>query len=124
MKTKYVIGLLAVFLLITALLAAGYQISYRHVMERQAAAAEKEAATESIAAEGEAVKEKKGEEDGYWISYLQGYATVYLSDRTTIYEMTDILLTDLPEEVQQEIAAGKYISTTEELYAFLENYSS
>ena len=72
MKTKYVIGLLAVFLLITALLAAGYQISYRHVMERQAAAAEKEAATESIAAEGEAVKEKKGEEDGYWISYLQG----------------------------------------------------
>ena len=124
MKTKYVIGLLAVFLLITALLAAGYQISYRHVMESQAAAAEKEAATESIAAEGEAVKEKKGEEDGYWISYLQGYVTVYLSDRTTIYEMTDILLTDLPEEVQQEIAAGKYISTTEELYAFLENYSS
>ena len=124
MKTKYVIGLLAVFLLITALLAAGYQISYRQVMERQAAAAEKEAATESIAAEGEAVKEKKGEEDGYWISYLQGYVTVYLSDRTTIYEMTDILLTDLPEEVQQEIAAGKYISTTEELYAFLENYSS
>src|SRR5699024_777475 len=116
MKTKYVIGLLAAFLLIAALLAAGYQISYRHVMDRQAAAAEEEAATESIAAEGEAVKEEKSEGDGYWISQLQGYVTVYLSDRTTIYEMTDILLTDLPEEVQQEIAAGKYISTTEELY--------
>lgn len=124
MKTKYVIGLLAAFLLIAALLAAGYQISYRHVMDRQAAAAEEEVATESIAAEGEAVKEEKSEGDGYWISQLQGYVTVYLSDRTTIYEMTDILLTDLPEEVQQEIAAGKYISTTEELYAFLENYSS
>lgn len=124
MKTKYVIGLLAAFLLIAALLAAGYQISYRHVMDRQAAAAEEEAATESIAVEGEAVKEEKSEGDGYWISQLQGYVTVYLSDRTTIYEMTDILLTDLPEEVQQEIAAGKYISTTEELYAFLENYSS
>ena len=124
MKTKYVIGLLAAFLLIAALLAAGYQISYRHVMDRQAAATEEEAATESIAAEGEAVKEEKSEGDGYWISQLQGYVTVYLSDRTTIYEMTDILLTDLPEEVQQEIAAGKYISTTEELYAFLENYSS
>ena len=124
MKTKYVIGLLAALLLIAALLAAGYQISYRHVMDRQADAAEEEAATESIAAEGEAVKEEKSEGDGYWISQLQGYVTVYLSDRTTIYEMTDILLTDLPEEVQQEIAAGKYISTTEELYAFLENYSS
>ena len=40
MKTKYVIGLLAGLLLIAALLTAGYQISYRHVMDRQAAAAE------------------------------------------------------------------------------------
>ena len=32
MKTKYVIGLLAGLLLIAALLTAGYQISYRHVM--------------------------------------------------------------------------------------------
>ena len=28
------------------------------------------------------------------------------------------------EEVQQELASGKYVETTEELYAFLENYSS
>lgn len=124
MKTKYVIGFLAAFLLIAALLTAGYQISYRHVMDRQAAAAGEEAATESIAAEGGAVKDEKSEENGYWLSQLQGYVVVYLSDRTTIYEMTDILLTDLPEEVQQEISSGKTISTTEELYAFLENYSS
>lgn len=124
MKTKYVIGLLAAFLLIVVLLTAGYQISYRHVMDRQAAAAEEEAATESIAAEGEAVKDEKNEEGGYWLSQLQGYVVVYLNDRTTIYEMTDILLTDLPEEVQQEIASGKSVSTTEKLYAFLENYSS
>ena len=124
MKTKYVIGLLAAFLLIAALLAAGYQISYRHVMDRQAAAAEEEAATESIAAEGEAVKEEKSEGDGYWISQLQGYVTVYLSDRTTIYEMTEIPLSDLPEEVRQEIAAGKYVAARDELYGFLENYSS
>ena len=124
MKTKYLIGLLTALVLIVILLTAGYQMSYRHVMDRQAAGAEEESSTESIAAEGEAVNEKKESEDGYWRCQLQGYVAVYLCDRTTIYEMTDIPLTELPEEVQQEVAEGKYISTAEELYAFLENYSS
>ena len=122
MKTKYVIGILAVFLLVVALLAAGYQISYRHVMDRQASRSEEESSTESIAAE--AVKEEPGEEEGYYLCELQGYVAVYLSDRSTIYELTDIPLTDLPKEVQQEVAEGKYVSTDGELYAFLENYSS
>ena len=39
-------------------------------------------------------------------------------------EFTEIPLSDLPEEVRQEIAQGKQIATAEELYAFLENYSS
>ena len=124
MKTKYVIGLLSLFAVVVILLTAGYQISYRHVMDRPAAGAEEESATESIAAEGEAVNEEKEKESGYWLCQLQGYVAVYLDDRATIYELTDILLTDLPKEVQQEIADGKYISTAEELYAFLENYSS
>ena len=120
MKTKYVIGILAVFLLVVALLAAGYQISYRHVMDRQASRSEEESSTESIAAD----KEEPGEEEGYYLCELQGYVAVYLSDRSTIYELTDIPLTDLPKEVQQEVAEGKYVSTDGELYAFLENYSS
>lgn len=124
MKTKYVIGILAVFLLVVALLAAGYQISYRHVMDRQASRSEEESSTESIAAEGQAVKEEPGEEEGYYLCELQGYVAVYLSDRSTIYELTDIPLTDLPKEVQQEVAEWKYVSTDGELYAFLENYSS
>lgn len=120
MKTKYVIGFFCVLLFAAVLLTAGYQISYRHVMDRQAARAEEETpTTESISAEGDAVQE-----DGFYLSELQGYVVVYLSDRTTIYEFTEIPLTDLPEEVQQEVASGKYVETAEELYAFLENYSS
>ena len=100
MKTKYVVGFFSCLLLTAVLLTAGYQLSYRHVMDRQAARAEEEApTTESIVA-------------------------VYLSDKTTIYELTEIPLTDLPEEVRQEISAGKYVGTAAELYAFLENYSS
>ena len=124
MKNKYVIGFFCVLLFAAVLLTAGYQISYRHVMDRQASRSEEESSTESIAAEGQAVKEEPGEEEGYYLCELQGYVAVYLSDRSTIYELTDIPLTDLPKEVQQEVAEGKYVSTDGELYAFLENYSS
>ena len=124
MKNKYVIGFFCVLLFAAVLLTAGYQISYRHVMDRQASRSEEESSTESIAAEGQAVKEEPGEEEGYYLCELQGYVAVYLSDRSTIYELTDIPLTDLLKEVQQEVAEGKYVSTDGELYAFLENYSS
>lgn len=120
MKTKYMIGFFCALALFGALLTAGYQISYRHVMDRQAARAEDElSTTESIEAEGEAVTD-----EGYYLKELQGYVAVYLDDKTTIYELTEIPVSDLPQEVQQEVAAGKYIETVEELYAFLENYSS
>ena len=124
MKTKHVVGILAVFLIVFGLLAAGYQISYRHVMDRQASRAEEKSSTESIAAEGQAVKEEEEAQEGYYLCELHGYVAVYLADRSTIYELTDISLTDLPREVQQEIAQGKYISGDKELYGFLENYSS
>ena len=45
MKTKYVIGFFSVLLLAGVLLTAGYQISYRHVMDRQEARAEEEVPT-------------------------------------------------------------------------------
>lgn len=124
MKTKYIVGFSAAVLIIGALLTAGYRISYEHVMDRNAALNNEVADTRSITAEGEAVDENMGSEEGYYLCEMLGFVVVYLSDKQTIYEMTEIPLTDLPEEVQQEIAAGKYIATKEELYGFLENYSS
>ena len=118
MKTKYVIGFFSCLLLAAVLLTAGYQLSYRHVMDRQEARADEEASkTESIAAVGEAVQE-----DGFYLSELHGYVVVSCS--TTICGLIEIPLTDLPEEVQQEISTGKFVDTAAELYAFLENYSS
>ena len=49
---------------------------------------------------------------------------VYLSDQSTIYEFTDIPFVELPKEVQPNVKQKKYVETEEELYAFLENYSS
>lgn len=124
MKTKYIIGFFAVVLIFGALLTVGYQISYERITERGTALNNEMTDTRSITAEGQAVDEDAGDGEGFYLCEMQGFVVVYLSDRQTIYEMTEIPLTDLPEEVQQEIAAGKYIATQEELYGFLENYSS
>lgn len=125
MKKKYVIGFFAALFLLVFLLSAGYQISYRHVIDRQASLEEEQSAvTRSISAEGEAVTEEMDRDGGYLLRELNGFVAVYLADGKTIYELTEIPLSDLPEELQQQILEGKILSTEDELYGFLENYSS
>lgn len=53
-----------------------------------------------------------------------GYVNIYLGDRETVYEFTDIPITSLPEALQNEICTGKGLKGEQELYDFLENYSS
>lgn len=60
--------------------------------------------------------------------YLAAYDNeliVYLEDRETVYiDDTQIMLEDLPEDVQQDIIDMLWIEDEETLYAFLEAYSS
>lgn len=74
---------------------------------------------ESTQTQGEAVKE-----DVYYLVERNGYVLVCESDKTTIYEYTNIPLDELPDTLANEIKAGKYIEGKEALYGFLENYSS
>ena len=74
---------------------------------------------ESVAAEGEAMKNYC-----YYLLDKNGYVVVYLSDKETIYEYTSIDVETLPVTLQNEVKNGKYIEDVEELYGFLENYSS
>lgn len=53
-----------------------------------------------------------------------GFVAVYQADRKTLYATTAILIKNLPENLQQEIQDGKTIESEEQLYSFLENYSS
>lgn len=62
--------------------------------------------------------------NGYFLYEINGYVVVYKTDKTTPYEYTDIKYEDLPELLKSEIKNGKYINTEEELYGFLENYTS
>ena len=52
----------------------------------------------SVAADGQALKD-----DCYYLKELNGYVVVYLSDKKTVYEYTDISLEGLPENLQKEI---------------------
>lgn len=61
---------------------------------------------------------------GYYLYEKNGYVVVFKSDKITPYEYTDILYEDLPDILKQEIQNGKYIKNAEELYGFLENYTS
>ena len=67
--------------------------------------------------------EEMDRDGGYLLRELNGFVVVYLADGNTIYELTEIPLSDLPEELQQQILEGKILSTEDE-YGFLENYSS
>lgn len=52
------------------------------------------------------------------------YLTVYDENRKKVIMYTDIVLSKLPEDMKQQVIDGKYIKTEQQLYDFLESYSS
>lgn len=61
---------------------------------------------------------------GYYLMANDGHVCVYYEDMQTMYLTTGIALDRLPDEVRQEVLDKKYIKNEEELYNFLESYSS
>ncbi len=125
MRNKYGIGFLSVILILALAVTFAYQYSYRIARERTQARLEaaeevkKAQSEETVTADGHALKD-----DCYYLKNVNGYVGVFLSDKKTAYEYTDILCEELPQTVQEELVNGKYVETQEDLYGFLENYSS
>ncbi len=125
MRNKYGIGFFATVLLLALAVTFACQFSYKIAREKaeKRIKAKEEAASaqaeESVTADGHALKE-----DCYYLKNVNGYVAVFLSDKKTVYEYTDIFCEELPEKIQEELVKGKYIETQEALYGFLENYSS
>ncbi len=117
MEKKYRIGLTLGMFFVLALLGIGYGIRACRLPEKELP--ENVKAENLTPAEGDAQKNS-----GYYLKDLNGYLAVYLQDGQTLYEYTNISVQELPKELQEEITSGKRIETTEELYGFLENYSS
>ena len=127
MKNKYGIGFFAVTIIAVLMITCAYQFTFQKAKERAQAEQKteeeerKETGTEeeSVTADGAALKE-----DCYYLMEVNGYVVVYLSDRTTAYEYTDIRFDELPPSVREEVRNGKYVEGEAQLYGFLENYSS
>lgn len=125
---RYGIWYCVIFACCLGLLGAAYQISFHYAEEkaRQEAKIEEAKIQEAQKEAGYEVSAKgsKGEDEVFYLMDLNGFVAVYKSDKTTIYEYTNIVTADLPEDVRQEIEKGKEIRTIKKLYGFLENYSS
>ncbi len=66
----------------------------------------------------------KSEPDRYYLTEEDGYVVVYYRNMENLFCETGIELESLPLRLQTEIREVKTIETEEELYAFLESYSS
>ena len=60
----------------------------------------------------------------FYLVNKKNYVVVYCDDLETVYMNTNITLDSLPDELKQEVIQKKYMATEEELYNFLESYSS
>lgn len=61
---------------------------------------------------------------GYYLMAYDGFLYIYYEDMQTVYLTTEIQLDQLPDDVRQEVLDKKYLKDEEELYNFLESYSS
>lgn len=106
-KAAYSIGFLCAALLIST----GFYISY-HYRD-----------TKDLDSEEEVLEADNPLQSSYHIGIHDGNVIVRLDDGS-IYETTDISWESLPLNVQQEIESGYVLESKQELYSFLENYSS
>ena len=120
METRYHIGLFTGVFLILALLSYAYYADYNYRKELAKTEQTQQNKTEqTVTTQGGAHKEEV-----YYLKNRNGYVIVYLDDQTSIYEYTNIRVEELPENLQEEIRAGKTLEGKDKLYGFLENYSS
>lgn len=69
-------------------------------------------------------EEKKQEDPGFYLMAADHFVVVYYADKETVYINTEILLENLSDALKAEIIQGKYMATEDEVYTFLESYSS
>ncbi|MEI3199530.1 MAG: hypothetical protein V8S12_03810 [Lachnospiraceae bacterium] len=121
MHRGYGIGIFLAFFLIGAAYVAAYHLSLEN--EQKTSSIKTRETNQIQEKQAEAVFEKEIS-PRYWLMEEDGAVMVYLSNGRTMYERTEISVDNLPLPLKEEIAKGKEIWTEQELYGFLENYSS
>lgn len=78
-------------------------------------------ATEVVITKYYNLTEKTG---GYYLMVEDGKIVVMEEDKRTVYLSTDIYADALSDSLKQELIQGKFIHSMDELYGFLESYTS
>lgn len=76
------------------------------------------------AAQSTVTTQEAAQEYQFYLAEKDQYVVVYNSDKVTLFEMTDILVDELPSDLSVQIKNGMYITNEADLYDFLESYSS
>lgn len=111
MKNKYGIGIFVLLFLFIYFMSYGAYHEFSNTEK-------------NLEPEYTASQENKFDAQGFYLYEINGYIVVYEKDKKTPYEYTDISYDELPELIKKEIRNGKYLKNEEELYGFLENYTS
>ena len=125
MKSKYSIGFLSCCACLIIAMTFAYQFSYQKAKARaEKLKIEEQQTMENEDSSSVTTGSKASKNHCYYLMEVNGYVVVYLSDRTTAYEYTDIRFDELPPSVREEVRNGKYVEGEAQLYGVLENYSS
>ena len=106
------------------LLTLGFYSSYMRTYEKNHKNPTRLSVEDITEGETVSASEEEGSYGLFLLKERNGCVTVYERDGVTVYEPTTIPVKTLPKTLQQEIEQGKYLKTHEDLYNFLENYSS
>lgn len=118
MNDKYGIGFFSILIILLIAVSYGNHAEYERVRKISESKYQNQM-DEAVLSDGTAVK---GE--SFYLLEQNECVIVMKEDKKTVYEYTDILLESLPVDLQKEIEEGKYVKNEEELFGFLENYSS
>ncbi len=121
MKRKYSICIFVAVLLVVSGLLLWFGTTDRGGDEEQTKTQEEwqESTEENAIYSG-----KTQESYAYIIFDVDGHLLVYYSDNTTVFFDTGILSHSLSEEMRKQLTYGIRFADEDELYEFLENYSS
>lgn len=68
--------------------------------------------------------QKEEQPEQFYLMVKDHYIVIFYSDKKTVYMNTGILLENLPDELQMKIIQGYEMKGEQELYNFLESYTS
>ena len=64
------------------------------------------------------------EKESFYLIYSEGRVCIYMGDEKIFFDYADVNMDTMPTEIREQLKYGLYVTGEEELYEFLQTYSS